>query len=58
MALKGRIFFATNRILTISDLIPCDQNNPCQHGGTCSGTMLNYQCSCPQGYTGTNCESK
>ena len=25
--------------------------------GTCSGTMLEYQCACLDGYTGNNCES-
>ena len=45
-------------MFSTSDEIPCDRDNPCQHGGTCSGTMLNYQCSCDVGYTGSNCESK
>ena len=44
--------------LFISDEIPCNRNNPCRNGGTCSGTVLSYQCSCRFGYTGTNCESK
>ena len=44
-------------IFPMSDEIVCDQNNPCQNGGACSGTILNYQCSCTGGYTGTNCES-
>ena len=41
-----------------TDEIPCDLNNPCRNGGTCSGSKLKYQFSCPEGYTGTNCESK
>ena len=41
-----------------SDETPCDQDNPCRNGGTCSGTILNYQCACAEGYTGKNCESK
>ena len=45
-------------ILFISDEIPCSSDNPCINGGTCIGTLLNYQCLCPNGYTGTNCESK
>ena len=44
-------------MLFILDEIPCDLDNPCQNAGTCSGTKLNYQCSCAEGYTGTNCES-
>ena len=38
--------------------MPCKHENPCQNGGTCSGTLLNYQCSCAVGYTGNYCESK
>ena len=41
----------------ISDEIPCHQDNPCQNGGTCSGTILSYNCSCDVGYTGINCDS-
>ena len=41
-----------------SDEIPCNHDNPCQNGGTCSGTVLSYQCSCTEGHTGTNCEGK
>ena len=41
-----------------SDEIPCTTNDPCRNGGTCSGTVLNYQCSCPDGYEGISCESK
>ena len=55
MYVKAFLIF---KILSTSDEIPCDRDNPCQHGGTCSGTMLIYQCSCDVGYTGTNCESK
>ena len=42
----------------ISDEISCNRDNNCKNGGTCYGTMLNYQCSCAEGYTGNNCESK
>ena len=41
-----------------TDEIPCDLDNPCRNGGTYDGTKLNYQCSCADCYTGTNCESK
>lgn len=34
----------------------CD-SNPCLNGATCVGNALLYVCSCPTGYTGTNCES-
>ena len=44
-------------MFSILDEIPCELDNPCRNGGTCSGTKLSYQCSCAEGYTGTNCES-
>ena len=44
--------------LNILDETPCNEKNPCQNGGTCSGTVFSYHCVCPNGYTGNNCESK
>lgn len=29
--------------------------NPCANGGTCSDTLLSFECSCVGGYTGTLC---
>ena len=46
------------KMLSTSDKIPCNTNNPCRNDGTCYGTMLEYQCACPDGHTGSNCESK
>ena len=36
----------------------CDDQNPCQHGGTCSVLSENggVTCGCPVGYTGQFCE--
>jgi len=31
--------------------------NPCQNGGTCSPGGGGYSCTCPSGWTGTNCET-
>ena len=37
----------------------CSSNSPCVNGGTCivSGNGSNYTCSCPNGYTGVNCQT-
>ena len=32
-------------------------NDPCGNGGTCSGTVLKYNCTCTEFYDGTHCES-
>jgi len=44
------------------NLFPLDQNycrhQPCQNGGSCQNTGLDeYNCTCPAGYTGTDCET-
>ncbi|NXK03092.1 JAG1 protein, partial [Herpetotheres cachinnans] len=39
------------------DLNYCGTHPPCLNGGTCSNTGPDkYQCSCPEGYSGQNCE--
>ncbi|XP_068931510.1 protein jagged-1 [Petaurus breviceps papuanus] len=39
------------------DLNYCGTHQPCLNGGTCSNTGPDkYQCSCPEGYSGANCE--
>ena len=46
-------------LTTLADLIPCQNQLPCQHGATCSNTGAGtYQCSCVPGYYGTNCENE
>lgn len=40
-----------------ADLNYCGTHQPCLNGGTCSNTGPDkYQCSCPEGYSGPNCE--
>ena len=36
---------------------PCT-SNPCQNQGACLISGSSYQCSCQQGFSGINCESK
>ncbi|XP_070567305.1 uncharacterized protein [Ptychodera flava] len=32
-------------------------SSPCQNGGTCQDLLSSYKCNCPDGYSGTNCET-
>ncbi|XP_070203289.1 uncharacterized protein [Littorina saxatilis] len=32
-------------------------SSPCQNGGNCVDQLNAYTCSCPAGYSGTNCET-
>ncbi|XP_065167947.1 protein jagged-1b-like [Atheta coriaria] len=44
-------------ILCDQDLNSCGTREPCQNGGTCENTAPdNYRCTCPEGFSGTNCE--
>ncbi|KAG1672483.1 Neurogenic locus protein delta [Nymphon striatum] len=39
------------------DLNYCTNHKPCKNGGTCTNTgQGSYTCSCPEGFTGTDCE--
>ena len=40
----------------LSDINECD-SDPCQNNGHCNNLRGSYQCACPSGYLGTNCQS-
>ena len=45
-----------NYVLFISDINECD-SSPCRNEATCNNLLNAYNCTCPPGYTGTNCET-
>ena len=44
-----------NVIWNVSEINYCG-SNPCNNGGSCKNNADGYQCLCPIGYTGANCE--
>lgn len=47
---KKKIFFSSG------EAVDHCYSNPCNNGGTCESLMDSYECACPSGYTGVNCE--
>ena len=41
--------------MAITALDPC-RNVPCENGGTCMNLGIDYECVCPDGYTGKDCQ--
>lgn len=48
------IFLKEHNFLEINECV----SNPCKNGGICENLVNSYRCSCPTGFTGTNCEGK
>ena len=40
----------------LSDINECN-SRPCENGATCNDEVDAYNCSCVDGYNGTNCET-
>jgi len=40
----------------IKNLVNACFNNPCLNGATCQSNGNSYACTCPQFYSGTNCQ--
>ena len=55
METKNKSAYYNYNPLILSDVDECTPN-PCQNGGTCEDGLGAYSCTCPPGFTGTNCE--
>ena len=57
-ALVANVTAANNDFISKICLFPC-KSIPCQNGGTCVEVQYDqYQCQCPDGFTGVNCETR
>ena len=43
-------------LFIFSDINDCDPD-PCQNGGICNDETNGYNCNCPSGFTGDDCET-
>ncbi len=54
---KTMIILSRSLCLCPADLNTCATLQPCLNGGTCSNTGPDkYHCSCPEGFSGVNCQ--
>lgn len=48
--------YLLNICLLFSEFDACG-SDPCQNGATCTNILSSYNCSCPPGYEGMDCET-
>ena len=52
---NNTIYLNNNSEFDVSDIDDC-KDNPCNNGGTCQDGIASYECLCPPGFNGTDCE--
>ena len=50
-----KIYLKHNPAFDVPDIDDC-KDNPCNNGGTCQDGIASYECFCPPGFNGTDCE--
>ena len=50
-----KIYLNSTHEFDVSDIDDC-KDNPCNNGGTCQDGIASYECLCPPGFNGTDCE--
>ena len=48
--------FISEFLSSLSTAVDHCFSNPCANNGTCNNSLHGYQCSCPEGFTGSLCE--
>ena len=46
----------SKQVVFVVDINDCS-SNPCENNGLCTDDVNRYTCTCPAGYTGTDCET-